>query len=206
VKALTLHQPWASLIALGHKSIETRSWSTKYRGPLAIHAGASVPPYARGRVGEFDVDKDNPRGTSPAYLLRGPIAWPYRLPLGAVVATCYLVDVVRITSWATLDGPPAWAAHMIPLPGADVPRMILVRDATGAAEAIRDDGPLPEEIDATPQLPYGDFTPGRFAWLLDHVQRIEPVPAKGHQGLWEWTPGDLSPAGGSLVGSAEGER
>ena len=44
MKALTLWQPWASLVALGKKRIETRSWSTKYRGELAIHAAASLPP------------------------------------------------------------------------------------------------------------------------------------------------------------------
>ncbi len=38
MKAITLWQPWASLIAIGAKKIETRSWATKYRGPLAIHA------------------------------------------------------------------------------------------------------------------------------------------------------------------------
>ena len=39
MKALTLYQPWATLVAIGAKKIETRSWSTPYRGPLAIHAG-----------------------------------------------------------------------------------------------------------------------------------------------------------------------
>ena len=39
MKALTIQQPWASVITMGVKTIETRSWSTKYRGPLAIHAG-----------------------------------------------------------------------------------------------------------------------------------------------------------------------
>jgi len=38
MRAITLWQPWASLMALGYKKIETRSWSTKYRGPLLIHA------------------------------------------------------------------------------------------------------------------------------------------------------------------------
>ena len=38
LKALSLYQPWASLIMAGRKTIETRSWATKYRGPLAIHA------------------------------------------------------------------------------------------------------------------------------------------------------------------------
>ena len=44
VRALSLRQPWASLIADGHKTIETRTWRTNYRGALAIHASAR--PYA----------------------------------------------------------------------------------------------------------------------------------------------------------------
>lgn len=43
MKALTLWQPWASLIALGEKRYETRSWATSYRGLLAIHASAPKP-------------------------------------------------------------------------------------------------------------------------------------------------------------------
>jgi hypothetical protein len=39
MKALTILQPWASLIACGEKQIETRSRAMKYRGPIAIHAG-----------------------------------------------------------------------------------------------------------------------------------------------------------------------
>ena len=38
MRALSLWQPWASGIALGAKRIETRSWSTPYRVPIAIHA------------------------------------------------------------------------------------------------------------------------------------------------------------------------
>jgi hypothetical protein len=38
MKAISLYQPWATLVAIGAKKIETRSWGTRYRGPLAIHA------------------------------------------------------------------------------------------------------------------------------------------------------------------------
>lgn len=38
MKIITLHQPWATLIALGFKQYETRTWATKYRGTIAIHA------------------------------------------------------------------------------------------------------------------------------------------------------------------------
>ena len=49
MKAITIRQPWASLIVSldqnGRplKSVETRSWKTGYRGPLAIHAGKFRP-------------------------------------------------------------------------------------------------------------------------------------------------------------------
>jgi hypothetical protein len=41
MKALTICQPYAHLIAIGEKPIENRSWETPYRGTLAIHAGRS---------------------------------------------------------------------------------------------------------------------------------------------------------------------
>jgi hypothetical protein len=47
MKAISLTQPWAALVALGVKRFETRSWSTRYRGPLAIHAAKGYPKYAR---------------------------------------------------------------------------------------------------------------------------------------------------------------
>jgi len=36
MKAISVKQPWASMIARGEKTIETRTWTTKYRGPLLI--------------------------------------------------------------------------------------------------------------------------------------------------------------------------
>lgn len=42
VRALSLHQPWASLIAVGAKTIETRSWRTEHRGRLLIHAARHI--------------------------------------------------------------------------------------------------------------------------------------------------------------------
>lgn len=59
IKALTVWQPWASLIAHGVKVFETRSWATKWRGPLAIHAA--------GRWGR-DIDMLVQRSPYPALL------------------------------------------------------------------------------------------------------------------------------------------
>jgi hypothetical protein len=38
MKAISIKQPWAELIARGEKSIETRTWETSYRGDLLICA------------------------------------------------------------------------------------------------------------------------------------------------------------------------
>jgi hypothetical protein len=42
VKALSIRQPWASLIVDEYKPVENRRWSTKHRGPVLIHAGKSL--------------------------------------------------------------------------------------------------------------------------------------------------------------------
>lgn len=38
MKALSVRQPWASLIASGYKRFEIRTWPTRHRGPLLICA------------------------------------------------------------------------------------------------------------------------------------------------------------------------
>ncbi len=47
MKGLTLTQPWATLMALGAKQIETRSWKTGYRGLVAIHAAKGFPTWCK---------------------------------------------------------------------------------------------------------------------------------------------------------------
>lgn len=93
VKALTLTQPWASLVATGAKQIETRSWSTRYRGPLAIHAARVFPKWARDTCYE---DQFFP-------VLRGRLGTPdfdaSDLPLGVVVAVVDLVDVIATNAF-----------------------------------------------------------------------------------------------------------
>ena len=40
-----------------------------------------------------------------------------------------------------------------------------------------------------PELVFGDYSPGRWAWRIEHVEALpQPVPARGRQGIWEWTP------------------
>lgn len=49
MKVLTIKQPWATLIAEGLKEYEFRTWSTKYRGDILIHAGKSIDRKAMDR-------------------------------------------------------------------------------------------------------------------------------------------------------------
>jgi hypothetical protein len=46
VKVLSVKNPWAYLIIYGGKDVENRTWETKYRGPLLIHASKSMDIYA----------------------------------------------------------------------------------------------------------------------------------------------------------------
>jgi len=52
MKCLSLRQPWASLVAAGRKTIEVRSWCTRYRGPVVICASARprCPPLPAGKA------------------------------------------------------------------------------------------------------------------------------------------------------------
>jgi hypothetical protein len=40
--ALSIRQPWAWLIVNGYKDIENRTWATKFRGPVLVHAGKQM--------------------------------------------------------------------------------------------------------------------------------------------------------------------
>jgi hypothetical protein len=86
VLALSLFQPWATLIAIGGKQYETRSWSTPYRGRLAIHAGRTF-----GWEGAKLMTVEPFRSVLHA----AGIHIPSQLPRGFILATCRLVDCVR---------------------------------------------------------------------------------------------------------------
>ena len=87
MKALTLTQPWATLVAIGAKSIETRSWFTSYR-ELAIHAAKGWTRADRELCGQqpFFGPLIDQYPTLPAWDLAAA------LPRGAVIAIAFLSD------------------------------------------------------------------------------------------------------------------
>jgi hypothetical protein len=80
MKALSLLQPWASLVVMGAKTIETRSWQTAHRGPLLIHASS-------GRKGS-------------TLSMQPPFCHYIKnfseLPFGAIIGSVTLHDVVPV--------------------------------------------------------------------------------------------------------------
>jgi hypothetical protein len=73
MKALTIRQPWAELILQGRKTIELRKWTTRHRGPLAIHAGTQV-----------DVVSCRKHGLDPRSLAKG-----------ALIGTAEVVEMIE---------------------------------------------------------------------------------------------------------------
>ena len=61
MKVLTINQPWATLIMQGNKRFEFRSWQTKYRGDLLIHAGKGIDKEAMKRLSKY-ITKDMTTG------------------------------------------------------------------------------------------------------------------------------------------------
>lgn len=216
MRVLSLHQPWASLCVTrvnGEvvKRIETRSWSTSYRGRLLIHAskrrfglGSDTAEFIRSWP--LSVYQALPRPHADAEMCDN-------YPLGAIVGSVDLVEVVPTLDTDYDIWPPehrsadvAWDA-----------------DGSGWSNAIHLAGGGQPTKRYENQRPYGDFGPGRFAWIFGdakattercptcwgrtfncapdgHVMSLrctcptcdgkgvcEPIPARGRQGLWEWT-------------------
>jgi hypothetical protein len=89
MRTLSLWQPWASLIALGEKKIETRHWTTDYRGPLFIHAaksGHGKPTRVQAAMGQAFTNE-----IISATLAAHDITGMDQLPLGAILCTVRLL-------------------------------------------------------------------------------------------------------------------
>lgn len=90
MKFITLMEPWATLMMLGYKRVETRSWGTDYRGDVAIHAGKN-PECVKDVsyvMGLFE------RAGIP--MLEGFPMRASEYPLGRIIAVGRLVDVKRM--------------------------------------------------------------------------------------------------------------
>lgn len=133
MKAISLLQPWASLVVMGLKTIETRSWATSHRGTMLIHA-------SRGKAGSIFGEQVAFRQHIPDFAA---------MPFGAIIGSVTLTAVVPITETG--------------LPGHSMAALTMEEKA------------------------FGDYTVGRFAWLLaDAVLFEQPIPARGMLNVWDF--------------------
>ncbi len=85
--ALSLLQPWATLVVIGAKTIETRSWSTRHRGSLLIHA-------SQGKAGEIFASDSLFKKYIPDF---------NALPFGAIIGSVWVEKILRTEDFELND-------------------------------------------------------------------------------------------------------
>ncbi len=98
MRALTIQQPWASLVASGRKSVELRSWSTSHRGPIAVCAGARA--WSDEAVARFG---DGPRGVVLCTVDLVDVRPATRADLAAACATGFVRSHRGLYAWVLRD-------------------------------------------------------------------------------------------------------
>lgn len=170
MKLITLWQPWASLMAAGVKTIETRGWSTDYRGPLVIHAAKTWNEDCREAIW----------GEEFWRALRHIYDWPdrplgrlqtarWRLPFGNIVGVCNLIDCLPIEYCGDCDGC-GWAE------GGEAIRTACKTCAGGGA--------VPRGVPLTKaERAFGNYEVGRYGFVISMPRRLRsPIPYKSRLG------------------------
>lgn len=85
--AISLLQPWATLVVIGAKTIETRSWSTRHRGPILIHA-------SQGKAGGIFSEDLTFKKYIPDFKA---------LPFGSVIGSVHIDTILRVEDFDISD-------------------------------------------------------------------------------------------------------
>lgn len=86
MKTITIKQPWAMLICLGIKDIENRTWATKYRGSILIHASANSIKYFSAL--EFF-------GKERSDIIKQKTGYVPKLPVASIIGSVDIVNCIR---------------------------------------------------------------------------------------------------------------
>jgi hypothetical protein len=175
VKAISLWQPWASLIACGAKPFETRHWAPPQGligQTIAIHAAKKVDRSAIALAEEVYYahslgDSDDCHEKLEEAILGTPDSMmakfgPAVFPVGCIVCTARLDAAFQLGD----------AAEDTTRPAASVIRRMISRPMPHCFTVRYDD--------------FGDYAWGRWAWLLTNVKPlVPPSPAVGRQGFFD---------------------
>ena len=166
MKAISLWQPWASLIACGAKPYETRSWAPPrdlIGKPIAIHAAKKIDRGAAEFAEELIYGQHKDGGFDLAEKLGGSfdkaeddvlgLFGHAPMPIGCIVCTATLDAAFQLGD----------LAEGTAMPAAKVVRRITSRQMPDCFTVRIDD--------------FGDYAPGRWAWLLRDVRPLNPPPA-----------------------------
>ena len=126
MKAITIKQPFASLIAAGLKEYEFRTWKTKYRGEMLIHAGKGVDKKAMKKFEKYGLE----------------------YPSGCVIAKVNLSDCIKVDD--------------------EFRKILKEKNPTVYSSMIKH-----TEWEG-------------YAFKIESVEKIEPIPAKGKLSIWEF--------------------
>jgi hypothetical protein len=165
LKALALTQPWASLMAEGYKTIETRNFRRSHRGWLAIYATKNFhedaqdtcmddPFYDDLCAHDYLLHRRDARmqATAAGINLDNVQRTEYNLPLGMVVALVHVWDI---------------------------------QISEGIWRRPSPDGSVWDAFTREREMAYGDYRPGRWCWITNDVLKLpEPVPTRGMPGMW----------------------
>lgn len=163
MNCITLTEPWATLVAIGAKTIETRSWKAPdwaIGQPLAIHA-------AKGLTAD-DLDWVFCEKRAFAALQRAGVAMWDRANGSPLVRNAFPATRGRVLATCRL-------AACLPTTRQTIPHKRLWTFADGVV-------PLSDD-----ELAFGNYEDGRYAWVLrDVVALPEPPLAKGALGIWQF--------------------
>ena len=129
MKVISIKEPFATLITMGAKKIETRSWKTNYRGELFIHASGKT------LAKEFLENKD--------FVLE--LIKNMDMNYGNIICRCNLVDCVYMDE-----------------------------------EFLNNIKKHPMEYSL------GEYKLGRYAWVMEDIEPIYPIPTKGQLNIWNF--------------------
>lgn len=201
IKAITVHQPWASLIVLGIKTIETRSWrlpDSMVGQRIAIHAGAH-------KLTRREIDELNERWTdadAPVAIDDGALWWRgdpvttghtnwkanlihrVTLPLGAIVGYATLGEDLPIVCNTCDPHPGEPSILYYHGQGPTNAELYIDPHGDGRPEAVY----LRDISDQLPYAPWHDLAhSGKgHGWPLTDPEPCDPIPAKGRLGFWDW--------------------
>lgn len=166
MKAITIYQPWASLVIAGAKPYEFRGWNPRHRGPsyaeligqrIGIHASARL--IGRTEIIDLMSRLDDP-DEAPATCLHPALAMP----------------VLEAALAMTMPG----ADGSLGLPLSAILGTAILGEPRNGIDIAEEFGvPRANDSDRDAHANWG--------WPMLEIERFDtPIPARGFQGFWNW--------------------